>query len=100
MTTLRSIPLIFLTCWVVFAQEHPRKDAAVYLGTGAQAAVARAQPPSRSIALGRHGAIALGALTAAERGKLGAVGLKRRIGVHRALPQGALDRGTWASLPN
>jgi lysyl endopeptidase len=100
MTTLRSIPLIFLTCWVVFAQEHPRKDAAVYLGTGAQAAVVRAQPPSRSIALGRHGAIALGALTAAERGKLGAVGLKRRIGVHRALPQGALDRGTWASLPN
>lgn len=92
----RPICLLLLGCVAGLAQ---RKEPAAYFGPGTSQAVTRAQPPSRSLALGRHGSIALGGLTAGERAKLGPVGMKNRVGVHRALPEGALDRGTWLSLP-
>ena len=98
MRMCRYISLLLLGCVAGLAQTRARKEPATYLGPGTPTAVTRVQPPSRSSALGRHGSIALGALTAEERGKLGAVGMKNRIGVHRALPEGALDRGTWATL--
>ncbi len=91
-----SVFLLFILKLDVLAQ-NPRKEPGVYLGPGI-VAEPRAQPPSRSLRLSRPGAVALGRLSADERGKLGAVGMKRRIGVHRELPVGTIDQGTWTSL--
>jgi hypothetical protein len=48
--------------------------------------------------LARPGTLGLGGLSAEERAKLGAVGLKERIGVHRAILDGSLARGSWTPL--
>ena len=44
--------------------------------------------------------VGLGGLSAEEEAKLGAVGTMRRTGVHRAVPETALARGTWSTLPD
>src|SRR5258705_3719318 len=93
----RSALILFLLSLTAFAQERPRKEPGVYRGSGA-VAEPRALPPSRSLKLHRPGTVALGPLAAEERAKLGAVGMMRRIGVHRDLPEGTLDQGTWTAL--
>lgn len=59
-------------------------------------------PPSLALtgsaALAAPRMVALGGLTAAEQAKLGAVGMKERIGVHRVITDGTLGTGTWATL--
>ena len=96
----KLIAVLFATTLVpaAFAQQRPRKEPATYLGPGVSTPADRALPPSRSIAMARPGMITLGGLAPEERAKLGAVGMKERIGVHRAMPSGSLDRGTWSTL--
>lgn len=48
--------------------------------------------------LGKPRSLALGGLSAAERAKIGAVGMKQRIGVHRPIGDGSLEGGTWSAL--
>jgi len=91
MTHRRPIALLLFLTGAAFAQ---RKEPAIYLGS--EPSRIREMPPSRSLSLAPAAGIALGALTAAERAKLGSVGKDRRIGVHRAVPDGSLDRGTWS----
>jgi len=59
----------------------------------------RELPPSHVYALLPPQALALGRLSPEERGRLGAVGLKRRIGVHRNLREDAVNSGAWTTLP-
>jgi Viral BACON domain/Trypsin-like peptidase domain len=100
-TSIAFIFAIFFCASLLKAQPRSRKEPATYLGPGISARpVDRAQPPSRSTTLARPGSLALGGLSPAERSKIGAVGLMQRIGVHRALPEGSLDRGTWNALGN
>jgi hypothetical protein len=92
--------LLFSFGAALFAQEHPRKAPATYAGSGVKQLEPQSLPPSRSHTLARPATLGLGALSAEERSRLGAVGPKRRIGVHRELPESALERGTWATLPD
>jgi hypothetical protein len=52
--------------------------------------------------LGKPRSLALGGLSAAERAKIGAVGMRQRIGVHRTIGDasgdGSLQGGTWSPL--
>ncbi len=109
MTTRLSVRHLIAVLFVIalvpvaFAQQRARKDPAIYFGTdglgpNAPAPAGRALPPSQSIAMARPATVALGGLALEERAKLGAVGMKQRIGVHRTLLAGSLDRGTWSTL--
>jgi hypothetical protein len=82
---------------LAIAQPSTRKEPATYLGPGVPTPN-RPLPPSRSVLLPRPGTLGLGGLAADERAKLGPVGLKERIGVHRAIADGSLARGTWTAL--
>lgn len=93
--TLRRSFLVFFLISSAFAQ---KKDPAVYVAPPAQQPRIRAAVPSRELGLTRPDAIVLGALSVAERAQLGPLGPKRRIGVHRAVPDRALARGTWTAL--
>ncbi len=97
----RSITLLF-GAWaaISFAQIGTRKEPATQRGPFPAAVVDHSQPPSRSVALARPATFSLGRLTPAERIKIGPVGLKQRIGVHREIADGSLDQGTWSQLPD
>src|SRR5271155_1262985 len=90
---LRLLPLFLIPAGLAFSQ---RKAPAVY--SGPQIEQIRAMPPSRSVALRTPASIPLGRLSATERAQLHAVGMKQRIGVHRTLPDGALEQGLWTTL--
>jgi hypothetical protein len=104
MTTRLSVrsflAVVFAVTFVSIApaQQRARKEPAIYPGPGIPTPVERALPPSRSIAMAPPATVALGGLAANERAMLGAVGMKQRIGVHRAVPNGSLDGGTWTTL--
>ncbi len=93
-----SLWLLLACGTALFSQERPRKDPAVFAGPGAAQIELRALPPSRANVLRKPGSVMLGGLSAVERSRLGAVGSKRRIGVHRELPEDSLDRGAWTLL--
>ncbi len=98
---LRSAVLLFAASAAVsFAQVRTRKEPAVQRGPFVPAVVDKTPPPSRGFALARPATLGMGPLSAVERAKLGPVGLKERIGVHRSVTDGSLDQGTWAQLPN
>jgi lysyl endopeptidase len=101
MTIKRPFAILLSIGALAFAQ---RKEPVIYPGagpgSGAPASPVRVMPPSRSLNLGRAAELSLGTLSAAEQSKLGPVGSKKRIGVHRALPDDALTKGTWTALPN
>jgi Viral BACON domain/Trypsin-like peptidase domain len=100
-TSIAFIFTIFCFASLLKAQPRARKEPAIYHGPGVSPKpVDRTQPPSRSNALARPGSLALGGLSPAERSKIGAVGLMQRVGVHREIPEGSLDRGTWTPLGN
>ena len=84
----------------LFSQERPRKDPAVFFSPAVPQPESRELPPSRSYVLRTPGGVTLGGLTDGERSRLGRVGSKQRIGVHRELSQGALDGGAWTILPD
>jgi len=75
-----------------------RKEPAVFLGPMVYAAVDRTPPPSQFIPLPSPGVVEIGRLTEPERAQIGPAAGKQRIGVHRALPNGALDAGNWTAL--
>jgi hypothetical protein len=89
----QRIALLLLLAGAGFAQ---RKDPAIYLQS--EPAPVREMPPSRSLTLGPAGQVSLGALSPSEQAQLGTVNMMRRIGVHRAVPDGSLDRGTWSQI--
>ena len=92
---IRRFAVLLLTAAALFAQ---RKDPAIYIHP--ETPRAREMPPSRSLALGPAARVTLGALAASERAQIGVVQGMRRIGVHRAVPEGSLDRGVWSQTPN
>jgi lysyl endopeptidase len=92
---LRVLSLFLITAGLGFSQ---RKAPAIY--SGPQTQQVQTMPPSRSVSLQTPPSIDLGRLSASERAQLQAVGMKQRIGVHRTLPDGALDRGLWTTLPD
>ncbi len=95
-----SLCLLFSFCVSGFSQERSRKAPAIYTGSSVKEIEPQTLPPSRSHALAKPATFGLGALSAEERSRLGSVGPKRRIGVHRELPESALNRGTWVTLPD
>src|SRR5579864_2903923 len=96
--TLSAVLVLFAASIVADAQPRARKQAAVYQGPDSSVQADRTQPPSRMLALERPASLSLGGLTAAERATIGAVGMAQRIGVHRAISDGTLDKGTWSAL--
>jgi len=92
-----SFALTFIS--IAPAQQRPRKGPVVSPGSGVASPV-RPLPPSRSIAMASPAMVALGGLTTDERAKLGPVGMKQRIGVHRAVPNGSLEQAKWTTLPD
>jgi hypothetical protein len=98
-TTAAFLFTTFFCASTLHAQPQSRKEPAIFLGPGVSGdGVARPLPPSRSITLARPPSLRLGGLTTAERGKIGAVGQMQRVGVHRSIQDGTLDRGTWAPM--
>jgi len=93
--TLRRSVLLLVCAAGAFAQ---RKDPAIYVGP--ESREIKLPAPSRAHALPRAAMVRLGALSVEERAKLGPVGPKRRIGVHRAIAESTLARGTWTALPD
>src|SRR5579863_1112836 len=89
------LAILLLFAAAAFAQ---RKEPAIY--TKAEPAQAREMPPSRRLTLAPASRVSLGALSAAERAKIGNVGMLRRIGVHREVPGGSLTRGSWTQTAN
>lgn len=90
-----SLSLLLLTADLGFSQ---RKAPAIYRGPQVQQI--QAMPPSRSVALRPAPSIDLGRLSASERAQLTAVGMKPRIGVHRAISERSLEQGLWTTLPD
>ena len=88
------LAVLLLTAAAAFAQ---RKEPAIYVRP--ETPRTREMPPSRSMALAAPAVASLGALSAAERGKIGVVNHMRRIGVHREIPNGFLNRGIWTQTP-
>src|ERR1700733_7691996 len=90
--SIASILTLLVCGTTLFAQPRGRKEPALYQGPGiSQPSPAnRAMPPSRSLSLPRPALHSLGGLSAAERAKIGAVGMKQRIGVHRTIADGLL----------
>src|SRR5258708_5019416 len=76
-----------------------RKDPAIYLPAEVHKGE-KALPLSRSFPLTAPGVLRLTRLTDAEQKKLGDLGGKRRIGVHRDLAPEALAAGVWTTLPD
>src|SRR5579872_5694578 len=96
MTLRRSFLALVLAGFGAFAQ---KKEPAVFVAP--EVRDSRIQvTPSRELGLARPDAVALGALSAQERLQLGPLGPKRRIGVHRTLPDSAFSRGSWTTLPD
>jgi hypothetical protein len=95
MMTLRRFVLILVFAVAALAQ---RKDPAAYTGPMTRESIIL--PPSRSHNLPRPAVFSLGALSVEERAKLGPVGPKQRIGLHRSMPGSALAAGTWTALPD
>ena len=93
--TLRRSVLILACAAGAFAQ---RKDSAVY--SGPESRELKMSAPSRTHALPRALTVRLGGLSAEERAKIGPVGAMRRVGVHRAISENTLARGTWSPLPD
>lgn len=99
--TIRAILVLSCLSFVAFAQPRARKEPAIFQGPGASAPANRLQPPSRiigSLGAARPARLGLGTLTPEELAKIGPVGQLQRIGVHRAIIDGSLDRGTWTTL--
>ncbi len=88
--TLRRFVFILLLAGTSLAQ---RKDPAIYIAP--EPRLAKPIPPSRLRTMPRPATIRMGALSTQDRQKLGPVGPKRRIGVHRAMPEDAPARGRW-----
>jgi lysyl endopeptidase len=74
------------------------KDPVAFQPDSPAPARTRVQPPSRTMKLAEPGRVRLNPLSTAESQKIGAVGGKRRIGVHRDVPHTALSSGTWTTL--
>src|SRR5258708_32688463 len=83
-----------------FAQERLRKEAAVFEGgqINGPDTPSRPLPTSFGLRLPRAREVGLGGLSAEEHGRLGPVGPKQRIGVHRTLPDGTQSNGTWSTV--
>src|SRR5215813_864972 len=94
--TLRRAVLLFVAGVCVFAQ---RKDPAVFTAPQRESRIS-IPAPSRMHRLPRPASIGLGRLSAEERAKIGVVGEMRRTGLHRPLPEEALGRGSWTTLPD
>lgn len=87
---LHRVAVFVLFAAAAFAQ---RKEPAIY--TKAEPVQPRELPPSRRLTLAPPPRVSLGALSSSERAQLGNVGMLRRIGVHREVPDGTLARGSW-----
>jgi len=92
---LHRLAVLLLLAAAAFAQ---RKDPAIYIHP--ETPRTREMPPSRSLSLAPATVVSLGALSPAELGKIGLVNGLRRIGVHRAVPDGSLARGSWTQTAN
>ena len=98
MVMMRSFSLVACVAgvWAVAAGAQPatRKDPAVYAGP-ARVSRAQARPAGLRLGLRRPRELALAPLSASEAAHLAEGGTRKRIGIHRALPDGALDTGAW-----
>ena len=97
MSLKRVVILLFFAALGATAQ---RKDPAVYQAPAGREARIGPPVPSRRHLLPRPTVVGLGGLSAEELKKLGAVGSMQRVGLHRAVPDNALSRGSWDKLPD
>lgn len=89
---LFTASIILATTGVV--QGQGRKEPFFYAGNGSVSRV-EAQPPGLRLRLSHPREFALNPLSEAERARLAEPGLRRKIGIHRALGADAMQSGVW-----
>ncbi|HWB82750.1 MAG TPA: hypothetical protein VG675_01335 [Bryobacteraceae bacterium] len=98
-------PTFFVVCvaglwaWIAGAQPAARKEPVQYTGPE-RASRVEARPPGMRFALRRAREFVLAPLSASESARLAEPGIRLKVGIHRALPSGALQAGAWETAPD